>query len=171
MSLGDFNVHHKEWLVHSNKTTAEGRHYHEFALAYDLTQIVNKPTHIPDQPGHFSNLLDLFLTSSPDACSLSVHSPLGSSDHCLIQVKVEAKCSVTPDAPFHRKVFRYSKADWDGFRSFLPGIPLSYIFSNGSPKIVSLLKHGIVYQDLPFVLCIPDSIFNLTLALADIPDG
>ena len=40
-----------------------------------------------------------------------------------------------------------------------------------SPKIVSLLKHAIVYQDLPFVLCIPVSIFNLTLAPADIPDG
>ena len=100
------------------------------SLAYDLTQIVDKPTHVPDQAGHFSNLLDLFLTSSPDACSLSVHSPLGSSDHCLIQVKVEAKCSVTPDAPFHRKVFRYSKADWDGFRSYISEIPVSDIFKN-----------------------------------------
>ena len=141
---GDFNVHHQEWLVHSNKTTAEGRHCHEFALAYDLTQIVDKPTHIPDQPGHFSNLLDLFLTSCPDACSLSVHSPLGSSDHCLIQVKIEAKCNVTPDAPFHRKVFWYSKADWDGFRSFISEIPVSDVFKNSSSKIASQVSDWIV---------------------------
>ena len=140
---GDYNIHHKEWLIHSNKTTAEGRHCHDFALAYDLTQIVDKPTHIPDQPGQFSNLLDLFLTSCPDACSQSVHSPLGSSDHCLVQVEVQAKCSVTPDAPFHRKVFRYSKADWDGFRSFITDIPLSNIFKNCSSEIASQLSDWI----------------------------
>ena len=60
---GDYNIHHKDWLIHSNKTTAEGRHCHDFALAYDLTQIVDKPTHIPDQPGQISNFLNLFLTS------------------------------------------------------------------------------------------------------------
>ena len=95
--------------------------------------------------GISSNLLDLFLTSSPDICSLSVESPLGSSDHCLIQVKVEAKCSVTPDAPFHRKVYRYSKADWDGFRSYISEIPVSDIFKkHGSSKIASHVSDWIV---------------------------
>ena len=104
---GDFNIHHKEWFIHSNKTTAEERHCYDFGLAYDLTQFFDKPTHIPDQSGHFSNLLDLCLTSCSDACLISVHSPLESSDPCLIQVEVQAKCIVTPDCPFHRKVFRY----------------------------------------------------------------
>ena len=140
---GDFNIHHQEWLIHSNCTDEEGRHCHDFAIAYDLTQIVDKPTRVPDIDGHFPNLLDLFLTTCPDACTQSVHSPLGSSDHCLIQVKIEAKCKVTADAPFHRTVFRYSQADWDGFRSFLSDIPLSYIFSHGSPKIASLLSDWI----------------------------
>ena len=141
---GDFNVHHQEWLVHSNKTDREGRYCHDFALAYDLTQIVDEPTHIPDQVGYFPSLLDLFLTSCPNACSQSVHSPLGSSDHCVVQVKVEAKCKGTPDAPFHRTVFRYSKADWDGFRSFISGIPISDIFKHGSSKIASLLSDWIL---------------------------
>ena len=113
-------------------------------IAYDLTQIVDKPTRVPDVVGQFASLLDLFLTSCPETCSQSIHSPLGSSDHCLIQVKIEAKCKVSSDTPFHRKVFRYSKADWDGFRTFLSDIPLSYIFSHGSPKIVSLLTDWIL---------------------------
>ena len=141
---GDFNIHHKEWLIHSNCTDEEGRYCHSFAIAYDLTQIVDKPTRVPDVVGQFASLLDLFLTSCPETCSQSIHSPLGSSDHCLIQVKIEAKCKVSSDTPFHRKVFRYSKADWDGFRSFLSDIPLSYIFSHGSPKIVSLLTDWIL---------------------------
>merc|ERR1712030_242558 len=62
----------------------------------------------------------------------------GSSDLCVVQVKVEAKCKGTPDAPFHRTVFRYSKADWDGFRSFISGIPIFDIFKHGSSKIASL---------------------------------
>ena len=141
---GDFNIHHQEWLIHSNRTDEEGRHCHSFALAYDLTQIVDRPTRIPDVDGQFPSLLDLFLTSCPDTCDQSVHSPLGSSDHCVIQVKVVAKCKVNPDVPFHRTVFRYSKADWDGFRSFLSEISLSNIFSHGTPKIASLLSDWIL---------------------------
>ena len=73
-----------------------------------------------------------------------MHSPLGSSDHCLIQVEVQAKCNVTPDAPFHRKVYRYSKADWDGFRSFITDIPLSNIFKSCSSDIASQLSDWIL---------------------------
>lgn len=39
-----------------------------FLLAYDLTQIVNKPTRIPDVDGQFANLLDLFLTACIERC-------------------------------------------------------------------------------------------------------
>ena len=55
---GDFNVHHEEWLVHSNKTDMEG-----IAIVYGLTQIVTEPTLVPDVASHFPNLLDLFLTT------------------------------------------------------------------------------------------------------------
>ena len=68
----------QEWLFHSNCTDEEGRHRHSFAIAYDLMQIVDKPRRVPDVFGQFPSL----------------HSPLGSSDHCLIQVKIEAKCNL-----------------------------------------------------------------------------
>ena len=126
---GDFNVHHKDWLTHSNTTDTAGRHCHDFAMAYGLTQIVDVPTRVPDRDGDFASLLDLFLTSVPDKCTHSVTAPMGTSDHCVISVKVDTKYKKSTDAPFHRKVFRFAKADWDGFRSFMSDMPHSSIFS------------------------------------------
>ena len=140
---GDFNIHNEEWLVHSNKTDVEGRFCHDFATAYDLTQIVKSPTRVPDADGHFANLLDLFLTSCPDLCTHSVGSPLGSSDHSVVSVKVLSKCKASSDVPFHRSVFRYAKADWDGFRSFLADIPLNSIFKRGPSRIAKELSDWI----------------------------
>ena len=141
---GDFNVHHSEWLIHSNKTTPEGRYCYDFAVAYDLTQTVTKPTRVPDAPGQYANLLDLFLTSCPEKCSTSVLSPLGSSDHCVVSVKIDAKSEISTDVPFHRTVFRYSKADWDSFRSFMADAPLSHIFNQNSEKAACLTSEWII---------------------------
>ena len=43
---GDFNVHHQEWLIHSNKTDPEGRHCHDFSVAYELSQIIDSQTRV-----------------------------------------------------------------------------------------------------------------------------
>ena len=126
---GDFNVHHKDWLIHSNHTDAPGRQCFEFAAASGLTQIVDVPTRVPDRAGDFASLLDLFLTSVPDKCVHSVTSPLGTSDHCVVSVKVNTKFKKSSDVPFHRRVYRFAKADWDSFRSFMSDIPLHSIFS------------------------------------------
>ena len=140
---GDFNVHHEEWLVHSNKTDLEGRHCHDFAIAYGLTQIVTEPTRVPDVASHFPNLLDLFLTTCPDRCVSSVLSPLGRSDHSVVSVEIDTQLKETSDIPFHRTVFRYSKADWDGFRSFIADAPLSIFFKSGACKVASFLSEWI----------------------------
>ena len=44
MVVGDFNVHHKEWLVHSHSTDASGVSAFNFAMSHDLTQIISAPT-------------------------------------------------------------------------------------------------------------------------------
>ena len=98
-------------------------------MAFALTQIVDVPTHVPERDWDFASLLDLFLTSVPDKCVHSVTAPLGTSDHCVVSVKVETKYKKSSDAPFHRKVYRFAKADWDGFRSFMSDMPQSSIFS------------------------------------------
>ena len=83
---GDFNVHHKQWLIHSNKTDKEGSHLYDFSIAYNLTQIVKEPTRVPDRPNEFPSLLDLFITSIPDKYSPFVSSPLG-FDHSVVHAK------------------------------------------------------------------------------------
>ena len=48
MVCGDFNAHNTDWLVHSHATDNAGVFCQEFALAQNLTQIVDFPTRIPD---------------------------------------------------------------------------------------------------------------------------
>lgn len=39
---GDFNIHHKKWLIHSNKTNEEGNYYRDFSITYEQTQIIEE---------------------------------------------------------------------------------------------------------------------------------
>ena len=94
---GDFTVHHEEWLVHSHKTDMEGRHCHDFAIAYGLTQILTEPTHVPDVASYYPNLLDLFLTTCPDRSVSSVLSPLGRSYHSVVSVEFDTQLKETSD--------------------------------------------------------------------------
>ena len=44
---GDFNAHDTEWLCHTHTADVAGLFCQEFAMAQDLTQIVDFPTRIP----------------------------------------------------------------------------------------------------------------------------
>ena len=116
--FGDFNVHNVEWLVHSRATDSSGQAAEAFALSHNLSQIVTSPTRVPDRAGDTGYLLDLFLTSTPENFSHKISSPLGSSDHCVVTVNHKQASSI-PSVPFHRTVYRYSAADWCGFRTYL----------------------------------------------------
>ena len=130
MVCGDFNAHNTEWLGHSHTTDAAGVFCQEFALAQDLTQIVDFPTRIPDRVDHQPYLLDLFLCSNPDSCTVTSHPPLGRSDHIVVSVDVKFVVKSTNEHPYHRTVYSYSKADWDGLRDHLRDVPWSDIFSH-----------------------------------------
>ena len=54
-------------------TDVAGLFCQEFAMAQDLTQIVDCPTHIPDCDDHRPYLLDLFLCSNPESCTVASH--------------------------------------------------------------------------------------------------
>ena len=149
---GDFNVHHKEWLC-SNHTSEEGKQCHEFSTIYGLTQIVKGPTRVPDVKGQTANLLDLFLTTVPDKCDSTTSSPLGSSDHSVVIVKIDATCKGSNDVPFHRTVFRYSEADWDSLRLFIADAPISSFFKNKPTKIAKLLTEWIHAGMESFIPC------------------
>ena len=76
--VGDFNVHHTEWLGSSVSDSA-GIKAHNFCLSQSLTQIVNFPTRFPDNSNHLLSLLDLCLVFDSSQCSISPHLPLGAS--------------------------------------------------------------------------------------------
>ena len=116
MVCGDFNDHYTAWLRHSHTTDVAGLFCQEFAMTQDLTLIIDFPTHIPDRYDHQPYLLDLFLCSSPDSCTVASHPPLGKSDHMVDSVDVKFVVKSTNEHPYHRTVYSYSKAAWDEWR-------------------------------------------------------
>ena len=96
--LGDFNVHHSEWLS-SRISDAAGIKTEAFAIANELKQLVTSPTRIPDRLTDRPNLLDLYLTNIPHLYSnVEVNAPIGTSDHCAVSDShTERRCFYTTD--------------------------------------------------------------------------
>lgn len=76
---GDFNIHHKEWFVRSNRT--DGRRQILLGL---LHRLWTDPNYQRNPTASLTNLLVLFLTSCPDGCLAKVLTPLGTSDHSIV---------------------------------------------------------------------------------------
>ena len=58
--IGDFNVHHTDWLK-STHTDVGGIEAFHFSISNELEQIIKHPTRVPDRHDHAANPLDLFL--------------------------------------------------------------------------------------------------------------
>ena len=129
--FGDFNVHHKDWLTYSGGTVRPGE------LCYNLTQIVNFPTRIPDCDSNSPALLDLFLSSDASICSRMAFPPLGNSDHVVVSVSIDFPKNSKEDTLFHRVAYDYSRADWDGLRDHLRDVPWENIFKLGASTAAS----------------------------------
>ncbi|XP_063530785.1 uncharacterized protein LOC134741818 [Cydia strobilella] len=148
--LGDFNAHHEEWLCPYQFTDHAGREARKFALSLDLTQLVDQPTRVPDVAGHTPNCLDLLLTTDPDRYNVSVSSPLGTSDHCLVKsVSFHSPQDRSPRGS--RRVWRYKSADWDEMRHFFASYPWQQTcFISDDPSICAnaitdVLRLGMEY--------------------------
>ena len=87
--LGDFNVHHKDWLTYSGRTDRPGELCYNVSFSNDLTQMVNFPTRIPDCGSHSPALLDLFPTSDASICSTIASAPLENSDHFVVSISID----------------------------------------------------------------------------------
>lgn len=106
------------------------RHCQDFFIAYELTQIVDKPTRIPNIAGYHAKFLDLTLSHLLSRRMLR----FDISDHSLINVKFNAKPKASSDILFHMRIFRYAKAECDNFRTLLR------LFFQCSSKVDSLKK-------------------------------
>ena len=103
--VGDFNVHHKDWLTYSGGTERPGELCYNFSISNELTQIVNFPTGIPDCDCHSPALMDLFISSDAGICSSMTFPPLGYSDHVVVLVSIDVPINSKQDAPFHRVAY------------------------------------------------------------------
>ncbi|MPC19996.1 hypothetical protein E2C01_012926 [Portunus trituberculatus] len=83
--LGDFNVNYQVWLS-SPFTDHPGELAFNNAILYNLEQLVQHPTRIPDPLGDTFNILDFFLIYNSSAYAVTLSSLLGSSDYNLISV-------------------------------------------------------------------------------------
>ena len=88
-------------------------------LPRDLTRKVSFPTRIPDP-----YLLDLFLCSNSDKCSVSPHHPpFGTSDHLVTSVEIDFMVKFT-------NVYNFNNAYFHDFRDYLRGVPWLDIFGH-----------------------------------------
>lgn len=71
------------------------------------------------QPGIILTYQNFSSPHAPDQCSAEVLRPLGTSDHFLVFVKLDAKPKTSSDVPFHRTLYQYNKADCNRFRSYI----------------------------------------------------
>ncbi|KAJ8719079.1 hypothetical protein PYW07_016635 [Mythimna separata] len=123
-------------------------------IALDLTQLVQGATRVPDVDTHTANCLDLLLTTDPDRYSVSICSPIGSSDHCLVK-SVSVYSPPDPSPRGTRRVWRYKSADWDGLRSFFacyPWQPTCFSSEDASScadAVADVLRRGMEYY-IPF---------------------
>ncbi|CAH2003819.1 unnamed protein product [Acanthoscelides obtectus] len=76
------------------------------------------PTFFPCVSSHASSLLDLFLTTHPVPYSTAVLSPLGNSDHGVVEVRFRSQPAVAAETRTGRKTWHYGHADWEGLRDF-----------------------------------------------------
>ena len=104
---------------------------------YDLTQMVNFSTRIPDCDSYGSALLDLFISSDASICYTVAFSPLKNSDHIVPSVSIEFPSKSQQDPPFHRIAYDYSHADWDGLHDHLRDIPWEDILKLGASAVAS----------------------------------
>ena len=90
--------------------------------------MVNSPTWIPDGDCHSPVLLDLFLSSDASICSTVAFPSSENSDHVVILVSIDFPSNLKGYVPFHRIVYDYSHADWEGFFDHLKDFPLEDFF-------------------------------------------
>ena len=104
-----------DWLKYSNGTNSSGIAAYNFSLSQSITQLVDFPTRFPDRDNQTPSLLDLFLSSNPNVCNASVLSPLGNSDHAVVNVDISLSSKAAQESPVHRTLYSYHQGDWDSF--------------------------------------------------------
>ena len=63
-------------------------------------------------------------------CSSMTFPPMGNSDPFVASVSIDFPTNSQQDSPFHRIVYDYSHADWDGLHDHLRDVPWEISFNS-----------------------------------------
>ena len=109
---GDFNLGDIDWETSSVNTSTPhstiAEQLLDLANDHGLTQMVDKPTRTTATT---SNILDIFMTSSPDMVNRCEVIP-GISDHDIPLLDVSTRVLLNKRSP--RKILQYHKANFEG---------------------------------------------------------
>ena len=132
--VGDVNIHHRRWLVHSNRNSSEGHLLYDISCDFGLVQGVREPTR-----GDY--LLDVVLSDMHSLASTKVLPPI--ADHGLVMSTFDVG-TVTID-PVERFVWDFHKANWHEFRSSISNVDWKTLLAAGSvDDVVEKLTHKIL---------------------------
>ena len=115
---GDFNIHHKDWLIYSGRTDRLGELCYIFSISNNLTQMVNFSTWISNCDSHGPAFLDLLLSSDTSICSTMAFL------HWEVLIMSLPQLSLTNSILFQAHKFNpianeYFCNDWDHFHDHL----------------------------------------------------
>lgn len=123
MIIGDLNA---------DPHTRHGQLLNEFAFVNDLKQHITKPTRITNTS---ETILDQILTNFYSLVKhVSIEAPITSSDHCLIGISCSFK--ITKKKAYVRRMWDFSKADFDLYRQNLNKVNWENIFMDQNINVI-----------------------------------
>ena len=120
LSMGDFNAHHRDWLSSLSPTNQYGVAAYDFSCVSGCDQLVDGPTHIS------GNCLDLVMTDTPGIVTTTINSPIGSSDHNSLSIKLDLNFPI-PNIEMSRRILLKSQVNWDHVRDNIASLDWSSI--------------------------------------------
>jgi hypothetical protein len=127
---GDVNYGNIDWSTSSANSVSNGSNFVDILNDYFLNQLVNSPTRFSATT---ASILDLVICSHPALIeNLVVGREL--SDHCMISFDIALSTSLFESLP--RKIFLYSRGNYDQLRSDIHTFSNSFLVS--SPELKSV---------------------------------
>ena len=133
-ALGDFNLPNIDWDKAQTKENCSHKSIYDkfFEMMHDfaLEQMVKEPT-------RDNNILDLFLTNTPNLVqsTKTLPPPLGQGDHDIVHHELKITLGRNRQKP--RPVKLYKKTDWDGFRSAMEDYQSDYFKTSSNMPVNS----------------------------------
>ena len=109
--FGDFNVHHRDWLIYSCGTNRPHELYYNFSISIIIflshVTLLRWLTFLLESltDSHSPALLDLFISSDASICSAVTFHPLGKSNLAVVSVSNDFPLNSKRHTPFHRLAY------------------------------------------------------------------